>query len=115
MTDVERVMWKELRAHRFGGLKFKRQQPLNNYVVDFICFEKKVVVELDGGQHAENMAYEAARSDWLSSQDFRVMRFWNNDVLKNLEGVMSAIAEACGLDTGYGPLSPGPSPTREEG
>ena len=115
LTDVERALWKELRAHRFGHLKFKRQQPLGNYVVDFICFERKIVVELDGGQHAESSAYDAARDGWLKEQGFRVLRFWNNDVMSNKEGVLVAIAEACGLDTGHAPLSPGPSPARGEG
>jgi very-short-patch-repair endonuclease len=115
MTDVERAMWKELRAHRFGHLKFKRQQPLGNYVVDFVCLEKGIVVELDGGQHAESIAYDKARDDWQRGQGFQILRFWNNEVLSNKEGVLMVIADACGLDGLLYPLSPSPSPTRGEG
>ena len=115
MTDIERAIWKELRAHRFSDLKFKRQQPLGDYVVDFVCLGKRVVIELDGGQHAENISYDTARDNWLESQGFRVLRFWNNDVLNNREGVLMVIAEACGLEAGFSPLSPDPSPAGGEG
>lgn len=115
MTDVEHAIWKELRAHRFGDLKFKRQQPLGDYVVDFVCLGKRVVIELDGGQHAENIAYDTARDNWLVGQGFRVLRFWNNDVLNNREGVLVVIAEACGLDAGFSPSSLVPLPQGERG
>ena len=64
-TDTERLLWKHLRASRFAGLKFRRQQPIGKYIVDFVCFEKKIIVELDGGQHAEQAAYDRRRTDWL--------------------------------------------------
>lgn len=73
------------------GLKFKRQQPIGNYVVDFVCFEKKLVIELDGGQHADQVIQDATRTCWLESQGFEVLRFWNNDVLQNMDGVWDVI------------------------
>ena len=91
MTDAERVLWREVRAHRFKGFKFKRQEPLGLYVVDFVCYEAKLIIELDGGQHAEQQEADAERTRWLESRGFRVVRFWNNDVLANIAGVMQAI------------------------
>jgi len=90
-TDAERVLWQRLRAHRFAGYKFRRQQPLGRYIVDFVCFEKYLIIELDGGQHAEQAVYDAERSIWLQSQGFRVLRFWNHEVLKDAEAVTEAI------------------------
>ncbi len=92
-TDAERVLWHRLRAHRFAGYKFRRQQPIGSYIVDFVCFEKGVIIELDGGQHATQVTYDAERSAWLQSQGFHVLRFWNHDVLQNLEGVTEVIIE----------------------
>ncbi|MEP7030585.1 MAG: DUF559 domain-containing protein, partial [Pseudolabrys sp.] len=91
MTDAERRLWYRLRAHRFGSLKFKRQAPIGPYVVDFICFEYGLIVEVDGGQHAENEA-DRQRDAWLSNEGYRVMRFWNNDVLKRTDAVLGEIA-----------------------
>jgi very-short-patch-repair endonuclease len=91
MTDAERVLWREVRAHRFAGFKFKRQEPLGLYVVDFVCYEAKLIVELDGGQHANQQEADEERTRWLASRGFRVLRFWNNDVLTNIAGVMHVI------------------------
>ena len=91
MTDAERVLWREVRAHRFSGFKFKRQEPLGAYVVDFICYEARLIIELDGGQHASQQEADAERTRWLESSGFRVIRFWNNDVLSNITGVMQEI------------------------
>ena len=91
MTDAERVLWREVRAHRFAGFKFKRQEPLGLYVVDFVCYEAKLIIELDGGQHANQQEADAERTRWLESRGFRVVRFWNNDVLANTAGVMQEI------------------------
>ncbi len=107
-TDAERLVWSRLRAHRLGGWKFKRQQPIGRYVVDFVCFDAKLVIELDGRQHADATDADAARDAWLGSQGFRVLRFWNNDVLSNLDGVLTMIASHLSP-------SPRPSPTRGEG
>lgn len=92
MTDAERALWKELRYKRLGGHRFRRQVPLGRYVADFACMAPKLVLEVDGGQHADRTAHDAARSAWLKSQGFRVLRFWNNEVLSNMEGVLSVIA-----------------------
>jgi len=94
-TDAERLLWKNLRAARLSGLKFKRQQPLGSYIVDFICFEKRLIIELDGGQHAEQQDKDRVRDAWLKDQGFNVLRFWNNDVMHNLEGVLLTIERAC--------------------
>jgi very-short-patch-repair endonuclease len=91
MTDAERVLWREVRAHRFAGYKFKRQEPLDSYVVDFICYEAKLIIEIDGGQHADKRGADEVRTRWLESQGYCVLRFWNNDVLNNIEGVMQEI------------------------
>ncbi len=92
MTDAERALWRELRGGALGG-KFRRQAPLGRYIVDFVCLEKHLIVEVDGGQHAENRS-DQERDRWLESQGFRVLRFWNNEVLGNMSGVLEVIAEA---------------------
>lgn len=107
-TDAERRLWSVLRSHRLVGWKFKRQEQIGDYVVDFICFRARLIIEADGSQHVENAADEA-RTAWLSSQGFRVLRFWNNDILIESDGVATAILAA--LET---PL-PNPSPARGEG
>ncbi len=76
------------------GHKFRRQQPIGRYVVDFVCLEKKLVIELDGGQHAVQVLSDVERTAWLETQGFRVLRFWNHHVLGEIEGVMESIREA---------------------
>jgi very-short-patch-repair endonuclease len=93
MTDAERKLWYFLRAHRFNGSKFKRQATIGKYIVDFVCFEKHLVIEVDGSQHADNEA-DRLRTRWLEDQGFRVLRFWNNEVLKHTRGVLDAIMAA---------------------
>jgi very-short-patch-repair endonuclease len=117
MTDAERRLWYHLRAHRFGGSKFKRQVPIGRYIVDFVCFDRKVIVEVDGGQHAMSVS-DQARDEWLRGQGFRVLRFWNHDVLKNTEAVLTRILEAVSRADRYpspDALRASPSPTRGEG
>ena len=98
MTDAERRLWYHLRARRFLGLKFRRQQPIGNYIVDFVCFEKKIIIEVDGGQHLEQQAdYDAKRTSWLEGQGFRVFRFWNNDVLKDTDAVLCFLEDKLSL------------------
>jgi very-short-patch-repair endonuclease len=92
MTDAERKLWFALRDRRFAAFKFRRQVPLGPYIVDFVCFESRLVVEVDGGQHADS-AGDAARDHWLTQNEFRVLRFWNNAVLQNLEGVLTSLSE----------------------
>ncbi len=91
-TPKERVVWRELRAGRLG-LKFRRQWPVDGYVVDFVCFEARLIVELDGGQHAaeDARAYDAARTAVLEAGGFTVLRFWNSEVRQNLPGVLESI------------------------
>jgi very-short-patch-repair endonuclease len=93
MTDAERRLWYWLRARRFDGHKFKRQIPIGPYVVDFACLNRKLVVEVDGGQHAESWR-DRTRDDYLEREGFRVLRFWNNDVLGNTQGVLEVIVSA---------------------
>ena len=90
-TDAERKLWYYIRTKQLEGFKFKRQQPLGSYIVDFICFEKALIIELDGGQHAVNREKDIERDSWLEKEGFHVLRFWNNDVANNLEGVIDEI------------------------
>ena len=96
LTDAERRLWSEIRLRQAGGFKFRRQFPIGRYIVDFACSERKLVVEVDGGQHAEQENYDADRTKWLESQGFRVLRFWNNEIQTNLEGVKESIFRALG-------------------
>ncbi|WP_339413872.1 endonuclease domain-containing protein [Pseudomonas sp. EA_35y_Pfl2_R5] len=91
MTDAERCLWYHLRAHRFMGLKFKRQKPLGRYIVDFVCLEIGLVIELDGGQHAEQVAYDLRRDGWLRGQGVTVLRFWNHEVLLQTDAVLEKL------------------------
>jgi len=115
MTEAERRLWYFLRAHRFKGMKFKRQALIGRYIVDFVSFQRRLVVEVDGGQHADSEV-DLRRTRWLEDQGFRVLRFWNNEVLSNTDGVLDAIMLA-GADPSPGTPLRGvpPSPTRGEG
>ena len=93
-TDAERKLWRHLRNRNFKEFKFRRQQPLGSYIVDFVCFEKRLIVEVDGGQHSEQVKYDSERDKWLESQGFRVLRFWNNQLLGQTEAVSEVILEA---------------------
>jgi very-short-patch-repair endonuclease len=93
-TETERLLWQHLRRRQFDGFRFRRQQPLGVYIVDFVCLEKRLVIELDGGQHADSADYDERRSAWLESQGFRVLRFWDNDVWEDVEAVKQAIWDA---------------------
>ena len=93
-TDAERKIWYLLRDKRLSELRWRRQQVIDDrYIVDFICFEYRVIVEADGSQHAESQA-DVERDAWLARQGFTVLRFWNNDVLTNIEGVAETIIAA---------------------
>jgi very-short-patch-repair endonuclease len=93
MTDAERLLWRHLRAHRFLDQKFRRQQPLGPYIVDFVHFGARLIVEADGGQHNQ-APRDTARDAFLASQGFRVLRFWNHDILQRTEAVLEVIREA---------------------
>ena len=90
MTDAERRLWSALRGRRLRGFKFRRQHRLGPFIADFVCVEHRLVIEADGGQHAER-AVDARRTAWLEARGWRVLRFWNNDILANSEGVQDAI------------------------
>ena len=102
-TLAERALWRILRGRQFGSCKFRRQVPLGPFIVDFLCLERRLIVECDGGQHADS-AYDERRDAWLKSQGFIVLRLWNTDVLNEGEAVQRRIEGALG-DT-----SPSPSP-----
>jgi len=91
MTPAEKRLWSALRDRRFAAYKFRRQVPVGPYVADFICFEARLIVEVDGSQHAQS-AHDSERDAWLASQEFLVKRFWNDEVVRNLEGVLDTIA-----------------------
>ena len=96
LTEQEAVMWHFLRNRGVNGFKFRRQYPIGNYVVDFVCRELKLIIELDGGQHNEptNIEYDQKRTQYLNEKGYRVIRFWNNDIDENLEGVYQSILKA---------------------
>ena len=93
MSDAERRLWSELRGRRFDGRKFRRQRPVGSYIVDFVCYEPKLVIEIDGGQHGGRAQSEddRDRARSLNANGFKVIRFWNDEVLQNLDGVLEAI------------------------
>ena len=92
-TDVERTLWNALRNRRLGKFKFRRQQPIGSYIVDFLCCEARLVVELDGDQHAlpENLEKDRMRTAFLEASGYRVLRFWNLDLIENFDGVIDRI------------------------
>ncbi|MBI3743722.1 MAG: endonuclease domain-containing protein [Chloroflexi bacterium] len=97
-TPSEARLWSRLRDSRLLGAKFRRQHPIGQYIVDFVCLEQKVVIEVDGSQHSEDsaIAHDAERTAWLEGTGYRVLRFWNNDVSGNLDGVLETIRAALG-------------------
>ena len=99
-TDAERLLWSQLRRNSLEGIKFKRQHPIGPYIVDFVTLENMLVVEIDGGQHNEPLVIEEdkERTAWLQKKGYTVLRFWNNDVLTNIEGVFEMIRQALSLD-----------------
>jgi very-short-patch-repair endonuclease len=90
-TDVERLLWKHIRNRQLENQKFRRQLAIEPYIVDFACIELKLIIELDGGQHADQVNYDEQRSLFLGQRGFKVLRFWNNEVIGNLTGVLEAI------------------------
>lgn len=107
-TDAEQVLWRHLRNRQLAGAKFRRQHPLGPYVLDFVCLEHGLVVELDGGQHAKapQQLRDQQRTAWLQQEGLRVLRFWNHDVLQQTNEVLAQVLQA---------LTPGPLPHAEEG
>jgi very-short-patch-repair endonuclease len=110
MTEAERRIWQILRLNRMKDYKFRRQVPIGHYIADFVCHEARLIVEIDGGQHDRSSPRETERSGFLQSEGYRILRFWNDEVLANLEGVHQTIAAALGASP-----PPKPSPLKGEG
>jgi very-short-patch-repair endonuclease len=114
MTDVERKLWSALRSRQLNSAKFRRQQPIGPFVADFVCLEHRLIVEADGGQHAESVS-DARRTAFLQNNGYRVLRFWNTEILSNLDGVTQVIAAALSTPHPARALRESPSPSRGEG
>ena len=114
LTESEQALWKHLRMRQLAGCKFRRQQPIGPYIVDFVSFARKVIVEVDGGQHSQQAEYDSARTAWLEAQEYRVLRFWNRQVLKEIEAVKAVILKTleCSIDTPH--LNPPPQGGRRD-
>jgi very-short-patch-repair endonuclease len=97
MTEAELKLWNALRAGRLMGLKFRRQTPIGPYIVDFACPSKRLIVEADGSQHADNIDYDAKRTAFLEQSGWTVLRFWNDDVVNDVDGVCQHILSAAGF------------------
>lgn len=108
-TDAERSLWLSLRDRRLAGVKFRRQHPIGPYIADFCSPESRLVIEIDGGQHASRVEADRRRTEYLSREGYRVLRFWDNDVLGNLSGVLQRIGQA------LRDPHPNPLPGRERG
>ena len=93
-TDTELELWQLLRRRELAGYKFRRQVPLGPYIADFVCLSAHLIVELDGGQHSEQITYDSERKKWLEAQNFRVLRFWNNQAFEEREAVLLTILSA---------------------
>ena len=95
MTDAERILWMRLRAHRLHGLSFRRQTPIGPFIADFVCHSQNLVIELDGGQHTIGLEIkrDSKRQQWLEAKGYRVLRFWNSDVVRQCDAVVERILE----------------------
>jgi len=91
MSDAEQALWNLLRGRQIYGLKFRRQHPFGDYILDFVCLENKLVIEVDGGQHGQQAGYDESRTQELQAAGFHVLRFWNNEILKEIEAVREKI------------------------
>ena len=94
-TDAELILWQRIKARRLEGIKFRRQQPIEDFIVDFLSFENRIIIELDGGQHVEDRQKDRERDKLLTKAGFKVLRFWNNEIFENLDGVLERIQQAC--------------------
>lgn len=94
MTEFEQKLWKHLRDRRFCNVKFRRQVPIGNYVVDFVCFDKRLIIELDGSGHFEQIEYDEKRNKFFEEQGYKVLRLWNSDLNNNFDGVLDKIYKA---------------------
>lgn len=106
LTDAEKFLWQRMRNRELSGFKFRRQHPIGPYIVDFVCIEKRIIIEVDGGQHAENTELDTQRSKYLQERGNRILRFWDNEVLKEGTTVLDVILSSLAKDA----PSPTPSP-----
>jgi very-short-patch-repair endonuclease len=111
MTDAERFVWARIRHRQILGLKFRRQDPVGPYIADFVCHEIKLVLELDGGQHANQIEADAARTRWFEAEGYRVVRFWNNEIFEDWDAVAQRLCES--LPPDWSSPSPVEDRTRE--
>ena len=102
-TDAERALWQVLRNRQLGGRKFRRQTPIGPYIVDFVCMEQRLIVEVDGSQHQQHAEYDNERTRFLNAEGYQVKRFWNNEVLTDIESVADAILLAIAEAEGSSP------------
>src|SRR5689334_20194169 len=107
-TEAERLLWKHLRNRRFEHFRFRRQEKIGPYIVDFVCLERKLIIEADGGQHEWRSNEDAERTQYLESHGHRVLRFWNHDILRNIDAVLEQIHKEL-IDSPH----PGPLPEGE--
>ncbi|HEX3498505.1 MAG TPA: endonuclease domain-containing protein [Stellaceae bacterium] len=112
-TDVERLLWSRIRDRQLSGFKFRRQVPIGRYIVDFVCRERSLIIELDGGQHGSTTKYDAERTRWLEQHGWHLLRFWNNDVTENIDGVLETIPAT--VDAALSSPHPVPLPQAGEG
>src|SRR3954468_22693330 len=114
MTDAEKKLWRHLRGRQLECRQFRKQVEIGDYVVDFCCLKARLVIEVDGGQHDARAAQDEARTKWLNAQGYRVIRFWNNEVLQNIDGVLQEIVRVLALprlrDVSLPPPPPPPPP-----
>ena len=104
-TEAEKLLWRQLSRRQLEGFKFRRQQPIAGYIVDFVNFETKLIIELDGGQHATQKDEDTKRDKWFEKQGFEVLRFWDNEVFENLQGILEIIRSKL--------LTPSPGPSHK--
>jgi very-short-patch-repair endonuclease len=114
LTEAERKLWSALRNRQLNGVKFRRQQPIGPFIADFVCQERRLIIEADGGQHAKSLR-DDRRTAFLESKGYEVLRFWNNDILTNLKGVAEVIAAELSNPHPAQAASESPSPSRGEG
>ncbi|HLQ92162.1 MAG TPA: endonuclease domain-containing protein [Xanthobacteraceae bacterium] len=111
-TDAERLLWFRLRDRRLNGWKFRRQMPINGFITDFCCPDAKLIIELDGGQHATQQGQDSQRTHDLEASGYLVLRYWNNDVIRNIEGVLEDILRTIDPQA-FEPPHPNPLPKGE--
>lgn len=111
MTVQERKLWNIIRNRQFFGYRFRRQFPIGQYIVDFVCREKKIIIEIDGGQHNEinNIEYDKKRTVFLNAEGFKVIRFWNNEIDNNIDGVYEKLKKDFNVENIITPSQPSPS------